>query len=93
MFKLDHLMIEVNDPLQSAHDVIEQLGLPLAWSLIESDAYTSIGVNFGDLNIEFINFNIRFGVMGKTFNGFSGISFKTKHSVSESINVLNRMNL
>ncbi|MBI6548073.1 hypothetical protein H8A87_04870 [Xenorhabdus sp. VLS] len=92
-FFIDHLMVEVNDPPQSANDVIEQLGLPLAWSLIETDAYTSVGVNLGDLNIEFINFNIRFGTKGKKFNGFSGIAFNTEHSVSESINVLNAMNL
>lgn len=47
MFKLDHLMVEVDNPQQAANDVVEMLGLPLAWPLMEKDDYTSIGVNFG----------------------------------------------
>ncbi|MEJ2425275.1 MAG: hypothetical protein P8101_12585 [Candidatus Thiodiazotropha sp.] len=89
MFEIDHLMIEVDDPLKIASNVAEQLGLPLAWPLTEQDGYTSIGVNFGDINIEFINFRIRFGIEGESFKGFSGIAFKIADSLRQSIKRLN----
>ena len=85
MFEIDHLMIEVDDPLKIASGVAEQLGLPFAWPLTETDGYTSIGVNFGDINIEFIKFRIRFGIENASFNGFSGIAFKIVESLEESI--------
>lgn len=84
MFTLDHLMVEVNDPLQAANLVIERLGLTLAWPLTSSEDYTSIGVNFGDLNIEFIRFNVRFGICDTQFNGFSGVAYETRASVDEA---------
>ncbi|MDW6094577.1 hypothetical protein SBX64_18705 [Vibrio rhizosphaerae] len=81
MFELDHLMIEVDDPQHAANHVSETLGLPLAWPLTEKDEYTSIGVNFGDINIEFIRFRVRFGIQGQRFNGLSGVALKTEASV------------
>lgn len=89
MFEIDHLMIEVDDPLKVASNVAERLGLPFAWPLMKKDEYTSIGVNFGDINIEFINFRVRFGVEGTAFRGFSGIAFKATGSLGESIRRLN----
>jgi len=85
MFEIDHLMIEVDDPLKVASNVAEQLGLPFAWPLTEKDEYASIGVNFGDINIEFIKFKVRFGIEGTSFTGFSGIAFKVVGSLGESI--------
>ncbi|WP_428242736.1 hypothetical protein [Gynuella sp.] len=85
MFEIDHLMIEVDDPLTTATQVSEQLGLPLAWPLTEKDEYTSIGINFGDINIEFIHFRIRFGVKDTNYRGFSGVAFKTKGSLEDSL--------
>ena len=76
MFKIDHLMIEVGEPQKVATCVAEHLGLPFAWPLTEKDEYTSIGINFGDINIEFINFRVRFGIEGVGFRGFSGIAFE-----------------
>ncbi len=89
MFEIDHLMIEVDDPLKAAKNVAEQLGLPFAWPLMQKEEYTSIGVNFGAINIEFINFSVRFGIEGAAFRGFSGIAFKTGDSLEESIKRLN----
>lgn len=88
MFEIDHLMIEVDDPLKAANQVSEKLGLPLAWPLTEKEEYTSIGVNFGSINIEFINFRVRFGVSDTRFEGFSGIAFKADTSLDESIEAL-----
>ncbi|WP_036191756.1 hypothetical protein [Marinobacterium lacunae] len=84
MLEIDHLMVEVRDPLEAASNVSERLGLPYAWPLMEKEEYTSIGVNFGDINIEFINFRVRFGVKNKQFTGFSGIAFKTESNLDEA---------
>lgn len=89
MFELDHLMIEVDDPLKVANNVSEKLGLPFAWPLTEKEEYTSIGVNFGSINIEFISFRVRFGSNGTSFRGFSGIAFKAANSLEESLEKLN----
>lgn len=89
MFELDHLMVEVDDPLEAANAVAEKLGLPFAWPLMEKEAYTSIGVNFGSINIEFINFRVRFGIDDVSIKGFSGIAFKTTGSLDESLDQLN----
>ncbi|AJQ93354.1 hypothetical Protein YC6258_01306 [Gynuella sunshinyii YC6258] len=78
-------MIEVDDPLKTGTQVSEQLGLPFAWPLTEKDEYTSIGINFGDINIEFINFRIRFGVKGTNYRGFSGVAFKAVNSLEDSL--------
>lgn len=93
MFKLDHLMVEVDNPQQAANDVVEMLGLPLAWPLIEKDDYTSIGVNFGDLNIEFIRFNVRFGIRDTKFSGFSGAAFAVQGSVEKTKSILEEKGL
>lgn len=88
MFEIDHLMIEVDDPLKVANNVSEKLGLPFAWPLTEKEEYTSIGVNFGAINIEFISFRVRFGINDTRFNGFSGIAFKADNSLEEIIEKL-----
>ncbi len=85
MFEIDHLMFEVDEPLKVASKVAEQLGLPFAWPLMTKDEYTSIGVNFGDVNIEFIKFRVRFGIQGTEYSGFSGIAFKTACSLEEAV--------
>ncbi len=89
MFEIDHLMIEVDDPLKVASHVSEKLGLPFAWPLTEKEEYTSIGINFGSINIEFISFRVRFGVYNTRFKGLSGIAFKATNSLDESIATLN----
>lgn len=69
-------MIEVDEPEKIVDEVADKFKLPFAWKLIECNDYLSAGINFGDLNIEFIKFNKRFGIADKKFHGFSGISFE-----------------
>ncbi|AXX93020.1 hypothetical protein CPU12_07365 [Malaciobacter molluscorum LMG 25693] len=80
MFKLDHLMIEVDNPQIIANDIASKFKLPYAWPLIQTDNYLSIGINFGDINIEFIKFNKRFGIGNINYDGFSGIAFTPTNS-------------
>ncbi len=42
MFEIDHLMIEVDDPLKVASHVSAKLGLSFAWPLTEKEAVTVI---------------------------------------------------
>lgn len=88
IFKLDHIMIETNDPLGMANIVSEHFGLPLAWPLMVKEEYTSIGVNFGSLNFEFIDFRTRFGVRSRSFTGLSGLAFNIDGTEEEAINKL-----
>ena len=93
MFEIDHLMIEVSDPLKVANNVAGKLGLPFAWPLMEKDEYISIGVNFGSINVEFISFRVRFGLKHKRYNGFSGIAFKVADSLDGAVGILDSAKL
>jgi hypothetical protein len=76
MYRIDHLMVETAQPKLLADEVMARLGLPLAWPLVDSASYSSVGVSFGDVNVEFINFTSRFGIQGSKYEGFSGIAFR-----------------
>lgn len=73
---LDHVMIETKTPLADAMRVAQQFGLPLAWPLTETPAYSSAGVNFGAVNIEFIDFRVRFGIAHRSYSGLSGLAYR-----------------
>ncbi len=74
-------MVEVDAPEKVAGDIAEKFALPRAWGLIETEDYSSAGVNFGDLNIEFIKFTKRFGVRDTHFHGFSGVAFEVTETL------------
>ncbi len=71
--RIDHLMIEVDDPQATYEDFYKEFALPQAWPLITSEKYTSIGINFGNTNIELISFKERFGVTNTEYLGLSGV--------------------
>ena len=75
MFTLDHIMIETDYPQKLAKVFSETFGLPYAWPFSESKDYSSVGINFGQINIEFIKFKLRFGKKACSFNGLSGVAF------------------
>lgn len=93
LLKLDHLMVEVAQPEATANNIAQQLGLPFAWPLLESENYSSIGINFGDINIEFIRFNKRFGYSNTNFHGFSGIAFEIAETIDTCQQYLTTKNL
>lgn len=82
--RIDHLMIEVDDPQVTYQDFHKVFALPQAWPLITSEKYTSIGVNFGNANIELISFKERFGVVNTRYSGLSGVCL-TCHADYENI--------
>lgn len=93
MFKLDHIMVESNSPLDAATAICTKFALPFAWPLIEKPEYSSVGVNFGTVNLELIRFSTRFGMVGKSFSGFSGLAYEIKEQEEESIEKLDGLGL
>lgn len=77
MFTIDHIMIESMNPEKDATEILEKFSLPLAWPYTKSEDYDSIGINFGNLNIELINFRKRFGIAVNSRNEFSGVAFQS----------------
>lgn len=82
--RIDHLMIEVNDPQASYDDFYKEFALPQAWPLMTSERYASIGINFGNVNIELISFKERFGVTNTQYLGLSGVCL-TSHTDCEKL--------
>ncbi len=93
MYKLDHLMVEVEDPQTSAERLADVLGVPLAWDSIANQDYISVGVNLGDLNIEFVNFKVKFGNPNSLNIGFTGAAFQTHISIDETEKYLKEKSL
>ena len=87
MFTLDHLMIETDDPQKLAKEFSETFELPYAWPYSESKDYASVGINFGQLNIEFIKFKLRFGMKACSFNGFSGVAFIPQQTMEQTFHM------
>lgn len=60
--RLDHLMIEVDDPTWIFDLFSRRLGLPVAWPIEEADGVVSGGVWVGNLAFAFVRFKgLRFG--------------------------------
>ena len=60
--RLDHLMIEVDDPTWLFELFNRRLGLPVAWQLEEAEGVVSGGVWAGNLALAFVRFKgLRFG--------------------------------
>ncbi|WP_053228181.1 hypothetical protein [Spirochaeta cellobiosiphila] len=83
MFSVDHIMIETRTPEIDANTMVKDLQLPYAWPLMVKNEYSSIGVNLGTFNIEFIDFKIRFGKPSTHSTGLSGIAFTSKNTIEE----------
>ncbi|WP_409179029.1 hypothetical protein [Brevibacillus fortis] len=93
MFTLDHVMIETDDPEKLAKEFSEAFELPYAWSFSEGKEYSSVGINFGQINLEFVKFKLRFGKIANSFTGLSGISFISSHTREETFNLLKEHNI
>jgi hypothetical protein len=70
--RIDHLMVESDDPSQAMRLFHETLGLPAAWPLQDHGFYRSGGIAFGNVNIEYI----RFEGSEKGKNRLAGIAFE-----------------
>lgn len=82
--RIDHLMIEVEDPQAVYQELYNTFALPQAWPLMTGDRYTSIGINFGNANLELIKFKERFGVRNTHYSGLSGVCLT---SLTDSENI------
>jgi hypothetical protein len=71
--RIDHLVIEVDDPQATYEDFYNEFALPQAWPLITCERYASIGINFGNTNVELISFKERSGVTNTEYFGLSWV--------------------
>lgn len=86
--RIDHLMIEVNDPQAVYDEFCQVFALPQAWPLITTEKYTSIGINFGNTNIELISFSERFGIKDTQYSGLSGVCLTSQFEYEKVNNFL-----
>ncbi|WP_324824778.1 hypothetical protein [Sinanaerobacter sp. ZZT-01] len=93
MFTLDHIMIETDYPQKLAKEFSEIFELPYAWPYSESKDYSSVGINFGQINIEFIKFKLRFGKKASSFNGLSGVAFIPLQPLEKTFNLFDEKKL
>lgn len=93
MFNLDHIMIETDDPEKWAKEFSEAFELPYAWPFSEGKDYSSVGINLGEINIEFIRFKHRFGKEANSFTGLSGVAFIPLQTLEETFSLLKEQNI
>lgn len=93
MFTLDHIMIETYYPEKLAKEFSETFELPYAWPFSEGKDYSSVGINFGQFNIEFIKFQLRFGKKADSFTGLSGLAFTPSQTLEETFKLFKEQNV
>jgi hypothetical protein len=93
MFILDHIMIETDYPEELAKEFSEIFELPYAWPFSDGKDYSSVGINFGQINIEFIRFKHRFGKKAQSFTGLSGVAFIPSQTLEETFNLFKEQNI
>lgn len=76
--RIDHLMIEVDDPQAAYGEFQAVFSLPQAWPVTETEDYTSVGIHFGNVNIELIHFRRRFGLTPAPYTGFGGVCLTSR---------------
>lgn len=93
MFTLDHIMIETDFPEKLAEEFSKAFQLPYAWPFTEGQDYSSVGINFGQINLEFIKFKLRFGQKAKPFTGLSGLAFTSSQPLKEVFRLFNEQSI
>jgi hypothetical protein len=93
--RIDHLMIEAEDPSFLFQLFSETLGMTVAWPFKDFGEFASGGICAGNVNLEFIRWKgQRFGkappTLGKGEAVFSGISFEPHDSTASVLEELDR---
>ncbi|HEX8434266.1 hypothetical protein [Archangium sp.] len=93
--RIDHLMIEAEDPSFLFQLFSETLGMTVAWPLKDFGEFVSGGIFVGNVNLEFIRWKgLRFGKapppLGKGEAVFSSISFEPHGSTASALEELDR---
>jgi hypothetical protein len=83
-------MIETANPERDAKAFVDKLQLPNAWPLTNTNDYSSIGINLGVFNIEFIHFKVRFGIQKTNYTGLSGIAFTSDNTLEADYKYLEK---
>jgi hypothetical protein len=88
--QVDHLVVQVPDPSRVYHIFTGDLALPVAWPLTDYGSFTSGGVSFGNVNVEFLNSSpgMRGPGMIPDKDGFVGIAFQPASTLESTVPVL-----
>ncbi len=82
--RIDHMMIESENPTEAIKLFHEGLGLPIAWPLKDYGDYLSGGIGFGNMNIEYISFKKG----GR--NRLAGIAFEANEKIDDAVQTLKK---
>ena len=88
--QVDHLMVQLPEPEQVYQLFSEDLGLPVAWAIVDYGPFKSGGVSFGNVNMEVLNSSeeMRKDGMIPGGTGIVGIAFQPSEPLESTVNVL-----
>ena len=88
--QVDHLMVQVPEPEQLYQLFSADLGLPIAWPMVDYGPFKSGGVSFGNVNLEVLKSSQEMRSQGliPDGNGIIGIAFQPSEPLESTVNVL-----
>lgn len=93
--QVDHLMVQVPDPGQVYQVFSKDLGLPVAWPMVDYGPFSTGGVSFGNVNMELLNSSTEMRQQGLVpeGNGIVGVAFQPLEPLESTVQVLDAQNV
>jgi PKD repeat protein len=90
MKQVDHLMVQVPEPEQVYTLFSRDLGLPVAWPMVDYGEFSTGGVTFGNVNMELLNGSEEMRQQGliPDGNGMVGVAFQPSGPLASTIKTL-----
>jgi len=88
--QVDHIMVQVPEPEQVYQIFRGELGLPVAWPMVNYGSFSTGGVSFGNVNMELLNSSQEMrqqGLIPKD-NGIVGVAFQPLTTLESTAKVL-----
>lgn len=88
--QVDHLMVQVPDPGRVHQLFNGELGLPVAWPMVNYGPFSTGGVSFGNVNMELLNSSQEMRQQGLVpeGNGIVGVAFQSLTPLESTVKVL-----
>jgi PKD repeat protein len=89
--QVDHLMVQVSEP-ELVYDLFSgDLGLPVAWPMVNYGAFSTGGVSFGNVNMELLKSSQEMRQQGliPDGNGIVGVAFQPLGPLGSTVKTLN----
>ena len=93
--QVDHLMVQVPEPERAFQFFSEELGLPVAWPMVDYGPFKSGGVSYGNVIMEILNSSeeMRKEGMIPGGTGIVGIAFQPSEPLESTVKVLDAGNV